>query len=395
MHIHIVGAGVIGLTTAYYLKKKGHEVTIIDKEDGVAKGSSFANGGQLSYCFSDPLGKPNLISKFLKIVSNQDPAIKFKFPNSFDSVKWLISFAKNCTRAAHKNNQLELAELSLASRTLLYDLQKHINFDFDHQKNSKISLFEKEEEFLYEENSLHQKRLLGNDNVALSIEDAVIREPGIKSLNREYIGAICSESDEVGDTYLFCTALQKWLEDNGAKFLFDTEIKDLVKRKKKLTGLKTNNGFIEASKLVICAGTLTGDIIESPQLITSAKGYSITLPPGSVDFKVSLTLTEQKILFTKLGNKVRITGFADFFYNGSNDEKRLKELLTISRDIAPDFADYDSLQLNSWSGDRPCTPSSIPYIGPSETEGVFINSGHGFYGWTLSFASGNKISNYF
>ena len=290
---------------------------------------------------------------------------------------------------------MELAQLSLASKTLLYDLQKHINFDFDHQKNSKISLFEKEEEFFYEGSLLHQKRLLGNDNVAVSIEDALIREPGIQSLNREYIGAIFSESDEVGDTYLFCTALKKWLEENGTKFLFDTEIQDLVKRKEKLTGLKTNNGFIEASKLVICAGTLTGDIIEFPQLITSVKGYSITLPPGTVDFKVSLTLIDQKILFTKLGNKIRITGFADFFCNGSNDEKRLKELLAISRDIAPGFADYDSLQFNSWSGDRPCTPSSIPFIGPSNIDGVFINSGHGFYGWTLSFASGEKISTYF
>ena len=395
MHIHIVGAGVIGLTTAYYLMKKGHKVTLIDKEDGVAKGSSFANGGQLSYCFSDPLGKPKLVSKFLKIASNKDPAIKFKLPNSYSSIKWLISFAKNCSEDAHRNNQLELAELSLASRALLYDLQKHINFDFDHQKSSKISLFEREEEFVYEENSLHKKRLLGNDNVALPIEEAIKKEPGIQSLNRRYVGAIFSESDEVGDTYLFCTALKKWLEENGAQFLLNTEIDDLVIRKKKLIGLKTNKGLIDATKLVVCAGTLTGGLIKSPQLITSAKGYSLTLPRGEVDFKVSLTLTDQKILFTKLGKKIRITGFADFFYNGSNDEKRLKELLAISRDIAPDFADYDSLKSSSWSGDRPCTPSSIPYIGPSDIEGAFINSGHGFYGWTLSFASGEKISNYF
>jgi len=395
MHIHIVGAGVIGLTTAYYLKKKGHDVTLIDKEDGVAKGSSFANGGQLSYCFSDPLGKPNLISKFYKIASNRDPAIKFGFPNSFDSVKWLISFAKNCKRDAYKNNQLELAELSLASRSLLYDLQKYINFDFDHQKSSKMSLFEGEEEFSYEENLLHKKRLLGNDNVALTIDAAVLKEPCIQSLNRKYVGAIFSESDEVGDTYLFCTSLKNWLEDNGAKFLFNTEIKELVKRKKKLKGLKTNKGFIDSKKLVVCAGTLTGTIIKSPQSITSAKGYSITLPPGAVDFKMSLTLTDQKILFTKLGNNIRITGFADFFYNGLSSKKRLEELLSIARDIAPDLADYDSLRSNTWSGDRPCTPSSIPYIGPSDIEGAFINSGHGFYGWTLSFASGVKISNYF
>ena len=130
-------------------------------------------------------------------------------------------------------------------------------------------------------------------------------------------------------------------------------------------------------------------------MITPAKGYSITLPRGKIDFNTSLTLSDQKILFTKLGNKVRITGFADFFSTPRNDKKRLRDLLEIAQDIAPDFADYSSSQIDSWSGDRPLTPSSIPFIGPSNIDGVFINSGHGFYGWTLSFASGKKISTYF
>ena len=395
MHIHVVGAGVVGLTTAYYLTKKGHKVTILEKEDSVAKGSSFANGGQLSYCFSDPLGKPNLIPKFLGIALNRDPAIKFNLPKSAESFRWLINFASNCRPELHKNNQIALAKLSLASKSLFHDLQDHLNFKFDHHKSSKIALFEKEEDFQYEKNSLETKSLFGNDNVALTLKEAKLKEPGIKDLNRNYAGAIFSESDEAGDTYLFCMALKEWLEDKGTDFLFDTEIKSIVKNRNKIEGLNTNKGLVSTSKIIICAGTFTTKIIKSPQLITPAKGYSLTLPRGKIDFNTSLTLSDQKILFTKLGNKVRITGFADFFSTPKNDKKRLRDLLEIAQDIAPDFADYSSSLNDSWSGDRPLTPSSLPFIGPSNIDGVFINSGHGFYGWTLSFASGEKISTYF
>jgi D-amino-acid dehydrogenase len=114
-----------------------------------------------------------------------------------------------------------------------------------------------------------------------------------------------------------------------------------------------------------------------------------------VDLDVSLTLSDQRVLFTKLGEKIRVTGFADLFCKEVDDDKRIQELMDIAQDVAPELADYDSSKIDSWSGDRPLTPSSIPFIGPSKTEGVFINSGHGFYGWTLSFASGKIISNYF
>ena len=110
---------------------------------------------------------------------------------------------------------------------------------------------------------------------------------------------------------------------------------------------------------------------------------------------MSLTLSDQKVLFTKLGKKIRITGFADFFQNNTNDHKRIQELIELAQRVAPDLADYNPVKIDSWSGDRPLTPSSIPFIGPSNLEGVYINSGHGFYGWTLSFASGKIISNYF
>ena len=395
MHIHIIGAGVVGLTTAYYLCKKGHKVTIIEKEHDVACGASFANGGQLSYCFSDPLGKPSLLPKLLNIALNRDLGIRFNLPPNYNSLKWLKHFAANCTRKKHNQNQLQLAELSLSSMSLLQEIKDHLNLKFDHQRSSKIALFEKEKDFKNEIKYLKLKQNLGNDNRAMSIEEAISLEPAIGTLKNRYAGAIFSESDEAGDTLLFCRGLKDWLIENGTNFHFKTYVKGLKNNNSKVVGLTTDEGFIETEKIIVCGGSSTENIVESPSPITPARGYSLTLPRGKVSFDMSLTLSDQKVLFTKLGKKIRITGFADFFQNNTNDHKRIQELIELAQRVAPDLADYNPVKIDSWSGDRPLTPSSIPFIGPSNLEGVYINSGHGFYGWTLSFASGKIISNYF
>jgi D-amino-acid dehydrogenase len=395
MHIHIIGAGVIGLTTAYYLCEKGHKVTIIEQESNVALGASFANGGQLSYCFSDPLGKPSLLPKLPGIALNRDLAIRFNIPSSYESLRWLMRFAANCTEKNHGKNQLQLAKLSLSSMSLLAKMRDHLNLTFDHQKSSKLALFEKKKDFINEMKSLSLKQSLGNDNKAISIQEAESLEPAISNLTKQYAGAIYSESDEVGDTLLFCKELKDWLIKNGTDFHFETQVIELMKKNSKCYGINTNKGFFETENVIVCAGSLTEKIVQSPSPITSARGYSLTLPKGSVDLDVSLTLSDQRVLFTKLGEKIRVTGFADLFCKEVDDDKRIQELMDIAQDVAPELADYDSSKIDSWSGDRPLTPSSIPFIGPSKTEGVFINSGHGFYGWTLSFASGKIISNYF
>jgi D-amino-acid dehydrogenase len=279
--------------------------------------------------------------------------------------------------------------------SLLAKMRDHLNLTFDHQKSSKLALFEKKKDFINEMKSLSLKQSLGNDNKAISIQEAESLEPAISNLTKQYAGAIYSESDEVGDTLLFCKELKDWLIKNGTDFHFETQVIELMKKNSKCYGINTNKGFFETENVIVCAGSLTEKIVQSPSPITSARGYSLTLPKGSVDLDVSLTLSDQRVLFTKLGEKIRVTGFADLFCKEVDDDKRIQELMDIAQDVAPELADYDSSKIDSWSGDRPLTPSSIPFIGPSKTEGVFINSGHGFYGWTLSFASGKIISNYF
>ena len=157
MKITVLGAGVIGLTTAYYLVKKGHEVTVIDSKDQAGAGSSYANGGQLSYSFSDPLGKPSLLKKLPSIFFNRDSALQLSHPLNLSTLKWGMKFLKECTKQNHKKNSLDLLDLSIKSKFLLEALEQDIKEDFLHKKSSKIVIFENKDSLKNEVNFLSEK----------------------------------------------------------------------------------------------------------------------------------------------------------------------------------------------------------------------------------------------
>ena len=394
--ITVLGSGVIGLCSAYYLVKKGHSVTVVDAAEGVGMGASYGNGGQLSYGLSDPLGKPALLKKLPSIFLNIDSAIKFKHPINLRTVKWGLKFFRECSASRHKKNTLDLLSLALESKKLLESMLQDIEDDFLFVKRSKIVLYEDEESLANEVSFLPQKLENGSDNVLLSFSEAADLEPAIRSLKSDIKGAILSEQDEVGDSFIFCQNLFKWLQNNNTQFEFNRPVQKLAIWKNKVTGYFSEENFYQTDLIVSCLGSFTDTLIKHSTPVLPVKGYSLTLNPGKKEFSRSITLADKRILFTRLGEKVRITGFADFVGLSNYKEKeRLDLLISLSQEIAPDLADYDSVQLTSWSGFRPLTPSSFPIIGPSSKEGLYINSGQGFYGWTLACASGHRLANFF
>ncbi len=271
-----------------------------------------------------------------------------------------------------------------------------IEDDFLYVKRSKIVLYEDEESLANEVSFLPQKLENGSDNVLLSFSEAADLEPAIKSLKSDIKGAILSEQDEVGDSFIFCQNLFKWLQNNNTQFKFNRPVQKLAIWKNKVTGYFSEENFYQTDLIVSCLGSFTDTLIKHSTPVLPVKGYSLTLNPGKKEFSRSITLADKRILFTRLGEKVRITGFADFVGLSNYKEKeRLDLLISLSQEIAPDLADYNSGQLTSWSGFRPLTPSSFPIIGPSSKEGLYINSGQGFYGWTLACASGHRLANFF
>ena len=396
MKITVLGGGVIGLCSAYYLVKKGHSVTVVDSAQGVGLGSSYANGGQLSYGLTDPLGKPNLLRKLPSMFFNSDPALMFKHPLNFRTISWGLKFLKECSTSNHEKNTLDLLDLALESKKLLDALRQDVDDDFSCFKSSKIVLYEDAQSLAKEVSFLPKKLKNGSDNIHLSLSEAVNLEPAIENLNLDIIGAIFSEQDEVGDSFLFCKNLFNWLQDNNTKFVFNRRVEKLATWKNRVTGYFSEGQLYETKQIVSCLGSFTNQISGYPTSVLPVKGYSITLNPGKKQFSKSITLADKRILFTRLGNKIRITGFADIVgLSDFKEQERLDLLLSLSKKIAPDLADYNSGKLSSWSGFRPLTPSSYPIIGPTSKTGLHINSGQGFYGWTLACVSGKRLAEFF
>ena len=396
MKITVLGAGVIGLSTAYYLTKQGHEVTVVDSKDQAGKGSSYANGGQLSYSFSDPLGKPSLLKKLRSIFFNRDSALQLGHPLDLQTIKWGLKFLRECTKKSHQKNSSDLLELSLQSKSLLEELEVDVGQDFLHQKSSKIVVYENKDSFKDEVKFLSQKTDKGSDNAFLSPSEILEIEPALKSFNIEIQGALYSKQDETGDPFLFCTMLIQWLKNNGTKVVFNREVKKIESKGNVVQGYLANNEFYKVNNIVVCLGPLTEKVLNIGLSIIPVGGYSLTLNTGEINFSKSITLSDRRVLFTKLGEKVRITGFADFYGGRTNKtEGRLNDLFKLSKEVAPLLSDYNSDNMNSWVGYRPLTPSGVPIIGPASKKGLFINSGHGFYGWTLACASGKRLAAYF
>ena len=264
------------------------------------------------------------------------------------------------------------------------------------KKSSKIVLYDDLNTFKKEISFFKEKNKLGSDNQDLSMEEAKGIEPAIESLQENFVGAIYSKSDEVGDTYLFCKNLYSWLLERNTSFLFNSKVTKINKHNKKISSIVINSEELDVETVVICAGIMTDKLVKISSPIMPVKGYSLTLPKGQIDFSKSLTLTDKRMLFTKIGNKVRVTGFADFIgTHNFQDKERILQLFSLAKDVAPHLADYNSTELVEWAGVRPLTPTSFPVIGPSNIKGVYVNSGQGFYGWTLACASGARLAEFF
>jgi D-amino-acid dehydrogenase len=286
--------------------------------------------------------------------------------------------------------------LALESKKLLEALRQDIDDDFSCVKSSKIVLYEDAESLAKEVSFLPKKLKNGSDNVYLSLSEAVDLEPAIENFKLDIKGAIFSEQDEVGDSLVFCQKLFNWLQDNNTKFVFNRRVEKLATWKNRVTGYFSEGQLYETEQIISCLGPFTSQIIDHPTPVLPVKGYSFTLNPGKKQFSKSITLADKRILFTRLGNKIRITGFADFVgLSDFKEQERLDLLLSLSKKIAPDLADFNSGELTSWSGFRPLTPSNYPIIGPTSKTGLHINSGQGFYGWTLACASGKRLAEFF
>jgi D-amino-acid dehydrogenase len=397
MRVAVLGAGVIGVTTAYYLAERRHSVTVFDRAAGVAAETSFANGAQLSYSYTDAMARPEFVQKIPGLMLGLDPAVRVRTLGNFALFPWGLHFLAQCTTARARENTLAVLKTALRSRDLMAQLQQRLELNFSHRQAGKLVLLADEAALAGARQRAEMKRSCGCETRVLTPADAIHREPALAAIDQAFAGAVYSDSDEVGDPLDFSVQLARWLVENRQVDLrLSEEVTGICSKRNRLTGIRTGQGELQFDAVVVCMGPWSATLLKPLGInphICPVRGYSITLPAGERAPSVSITSLKHRMVFSRVGELVRIAGFADFLGSDtSRDEQRVTTLLNTALDFAPLAADYGARDKHPWGGFRAMTPSGRPLVGTTRMPGLFVNVGHGMLGWTLACATGHDVA---
>lgn len=397
MHVAVLGAGVTGVATAYYLAERGHSVTLIDRASGIASATSFANGGQLSYSYTDSLAKPEFLPRIPGLLLGLDPAIHVGWLRNTYLAKWGLSFLAQCTHKKARENTLAVLEWAMRSAQLMQSLRGRMDLDFAFRDAAKLVLLGDADEVSAAKDRAAMKLERGCETHVVTADEALRLEPSLAGLNGGFSGAIYSPGDQVGDAHAFSVGLATWLQENrDVTVILNENIRSIDVSAGRMHAVRTEQQTIHADAAVVCLGPWSRQLLQPLGIavpIYPVRGYSVTLPPGAEAPSLSVTHLAKRVVFSQLGDKVRIAGFADFVgWESRHDARRVAELLAVAQKTAPGFADYSVDNVHAWAGSRPVTPSSRPIVGKSGIDGLYLNVGHGVLGWTLALATGHDVA---
>ncbi|MBD1558783.1 FAD-dependent oxidoreductase [Vibrio sp. S9_S30] len=395
-HIAIIGAGVIGLTSAYELLKRGYNVTVLEKESTVAIGTSHANGAQLSYTFVDAMASLNWIKTIPSVLAGRDRAVKFQWQPSIKFNVWVARFLYHGMPFNEEKNSENLFRLSLYSKKAMDRIQNETDVVFDFRPCGKLVVYESRTALDSAKKNVKRKAEWGYQQHILSAVECVDKEPALKTISASLAGGIYSDMDDIGDAERFCQSMLKHLnEQERFAIKFSCEVTGLDLEQNTIKAVSTTLGAISVDKVVMAAGHASDALLIPLNVSLSiypVKGYSLTFPAVNTSPEVSITDISNKFVIGRIGNKVRVAGFADFVRSSpKNAFDRVDELLKVCKMRFPDAADYDTV-LEKWEGSRPCTPSSMPIIDRVGASNLFVNTGHGMYGWTLAAGSAQLLA---
>ena len=395
MHIIILGSGVVGVTTAYYLAKLGHEVTVVDREEGPALETSFANAGQVSPGYASPWAAPGIPLKAAKWLLQKHAPLVLRLTTDPKQYSWLLQMLANCTESRYKVNKSRMVRVAEYSRDCLVALRDETGIQYDQRMQGTLQLFREQ----YQLDGIGKDiEVLRQDGVPFEVldrEDCVRVEPALARARDNFVGGLRLPNDETGDCFKFTNALAKITEGLGVKFRFGVDIKSLLLTSGKVSGVETSQGMLTADRYVVALGSYTPALIKSLGLnapIYPVKGYSITAPIINEELApVSTVLDESfKIAITRLGDRIRVGGMAEV--SGFTKDLPAARRATLDLSVSDLFPGGDLKAATFWSGLRPMTPDSTPIIGGTRYDNVFINAGHGTLGWTMGPGSGKLLA---
>jgi D-amino-acid dehydrogenase len=401
MKVIVLGAGLLGVTSAYFLRQQGHEVTVIDRQASPAAETSFANGGQISVSHAEPWANPSAPFKVLKWLGQEDAPLLFRIRADMRQWLWGLQFMRECTPARTRHNIAQIVRLGTYSRDTLQALRRDIGIAYDERTQGILHFYTSQKEFDGAEGPAAQMRELGCDRRVISADEAVKLEPALRHIRPQLAGATYTAEDESGDANQFARELVARCRADGVQFLMSHTVTALREASGKIDHVEATDADgrfqrVRGDAYVLAMGSLS-PLYAAPLGIRlpiyPAKGYSVTMPvkDASMAHQVSLTDDEYKLVFSRLGDRLRIAGTAELNgYDRDLNRVRCDAIVRRTEALFPGAGDAEQAQF--WTGLRPATPSNVPIIGRSKIPNLYLNTGHGTLGWTHSCGSGKSIA---
>jgi D-amino-acid dehydrogenase len=397
----VLGAGVIGTTTAWFLREHGHEVTVVERHSAAALETSFANGGQISVSHVEPWANPAAPFQILKWLGQADAPLLFRPRLDMQQWRWALQFLIECLPSRTRRNMLQILAISKYSGEVLRNLRAATGLHYDDLQRGILQIYTDPKGFDAAAQAAALVRQYGIAREVKTAAECIAIEPSLKSRRDWIAGGTYTASDETGDAKKFTQSLAALAIERGAGFRYGMTVESLAVTGRAVSGVHTveeqhGREVLAADAYVVCLSSYTPKLLEPigvSALIYPAKGYSATLrivDPAAAP-TVSVTDDAKKMVFTRLGDRLRVAGTAEL--SGYNLELNPVRCEALTRRAKEWFGDaVDTKHPEYWTGLRPATPSNVPIIGRTRYPNLYLNTGHGTLGWTMSCGSGKAIA---
>ena len=396
MRIIVLGGGVVGVTTAYQLQKDGHEVVLLEKNAQVADEASWGNAGMIAPGHSFVWSSPKAPMTLLKSLVLKDQALRFKLSADPRLYGWSWQFLMECTVAKAKRNTLLKHRLAAYSQAVLQEVigeedlaREKLAYD---RNDRGILYFHRSQQAL--DAGIANMRLLESDGQVIKVlgrDEVVALDPALAHAREKIVGAIWCPTDETGDPAKFTRALADIVALRGGEIRTGTAIGGLETAGGRITGVATDKGTVTGDAYVLALGTSSAGLARTVGIslpIYPIKGYSLTIPIGNQPKPPSVAAVDEHnlVAISRFGDRLRVTATAEFAgYDKSHKPSDFAFMKKVTQEIYPEGADYDRAEM--WAGLRPMTPTNLPFFGRRHLGNLYLNTGHGHIGWTMSHGS--------
>jgi D-amino-acid dehydrogenase len=394
----VLGAGVVGVTGAWYLAAAGHEVTVIERRAAPGLETSFANGGQIAAGHAEPWASPAAVPKILRWLGREDAPLLFRPRAERAQWEWGLRFLLECLPGRFERNSRALAGLAMYSRECLIELRSRTGIRYDEQSRGILQFATDTRDFDALASHTEAMRPLGMERKLLSAAECLAAEPALRYSEDPVVGGVFSPLDESGDAFKFTTELARLAREKGVRFITGSTVEGIEASGDEITAVNLGLESLRADAYVVSLGSYSPLLLRPLGVripVYPLKGYSITLPlgPAEEDAAPSVSLTDEafKIVISRLGNRLRAAGTAELAgYDTTVNATRCTAILRRIRQLFPQLGALNVVE--RWAGLRPATPGNVPIIGRTRLRKLYLNTGHGTLGWTLACGSGKALA---